>query len=240
MDLKLADVSRLLNVSKSTIRRWLAEGRIPAYRLGNQYRFSPMEIEAWVMSQKMGNTPQPESTEKFQLDLEEEDEEEETNLLGLNQFSLYRALNKGIVQSAVGGTNKEEVIRRATKEMGPALNLDADVTAELLLDRERLMSTALGLGIAVPHTREIHLEEGHDVINVLFLEEPIQYDALDGNPVHTLFFLFAADDKRHLHLLSKIAHFVQRPETLPLLQARPNKMRLLKQIRTFEASLRGA
>ncbi len=238
MDLKIADVSRLLNVSKSTIRRWLAEGKIPAYRLGNQYRFSPMEIEAWVMSQKMGNTPQHESADKFQLDVEEDDEEE-PSIQGLNQFSFYRALNKGIVQSAPGGTTKEEVIRQAVKEMGPLLNLDSELTTELLLDRERLMSTALGCGIAVPHTREIHLDEGQDVINVLFLEEPIAYDALDGLPVHTLFFLFAADDKRHLHLLSKIAHLAQRPDTLPLLQARPNKMRLLQHIRSFEASLRG-
>jgi len=238
MDLKLADVSRLLNVSKSTIRRWLAEGKIPAYRLGNQYRFSPMEIEAWVMSQKMGNTPQHDSADKFQLGIDEEDDEEEVGQ-GQNQFSFYRALNKGLVQSAPGGTNKEEVIRQAVNVMGPHLNLDADLTAELLLDRERLMSTALGFGLAVPHTREIHLEEGQDVINVLFLEEPIAYDALDGQPVHTLFFLFAADDKRHLHLLSKIAHLARDPDTLPLLKARPNKMRLLKHIRSFEASLRG-
>ena len=54
MDLKIKDVAKLLSVSETTIRRWLAEGKIPAYRLHRQYRFSRMEIEDWVMHQKLG------------------------------------------------------------------------------------------------------------------------------------------------------------------------------------------
>jgi PTS system nitrogen regulatory IIA component len=235
MDLKLGDVSKLLNVSKSTLRRWLAEGKIPAYRLGNQYRFSPMEIEAWVLNQKIGQSPQEEATEKYLIDMD--DDEEETLSPGLNQFSLYRALNKGVVLTAPGGASKEEVIREAMKEMGPHLKLDPEVTAELLLAREQLMPTALDRGIAVPHTREIRLEDNIDIVNVLFLEEPIEYGALDGQLTHTLFFLFASDDKRHLHLLAKIAHLANQPETLALLLAQPNKLRLLRSVRTFESTL---
>ncbi len=40
MDLKQKDVAELLNVSESTIKRWVADGKIPYYRLNNQYRFS--------------------------------------------------------------------------------------------------------------------------------------------------------------------------------------------------------
>ena len=50
MDLKIKDVAELLNVSETTIRRWLIEGKIPAYRLHHQYRFSRIEIENWMMS----------------------------------------------------------------------------------------------------------------------------------------------------------------------------------------------
>ena len=53
MDLKLKDVADLLNVSEVTIRRWLADGKIPAYRINNQYRFSREEIEDWVLTQKV-------------------------------------------------------------------------------------------------------------------------------------------------------------------------------------------
>ena len=52
MDLKLRDVADLLTVSEATIRRWIADGKIPYYKLHNQYRFSRSEIENWVLSSK--------------------------------------------------------------------------------------------------------------------------------------------------------------------------------------------
>ena len=48
MDLKIKDVAELLNISETTVRRWLVDGKIPAYRLNHQYRFSRIEIENWM------------------------------------------------------------------------------------------------------------------------------------------------------------------------------------------------
>ena len=39
MDLKIKDVAELLNVSESTIRRWISEGKIPTYRMNQHYYF---------------------------------------------------------------------------------------------------------------------------------------------------------------------------------------------------------
>ena len=58
MDLKIKDVAELLSVSETTIRRWVNDGKIPAYRLQQQYRFSRSEIENWMVScrlQSKGN-----------------------------------------------------------------------------------------------------------------------------------------------------------------------------------------
>ena len=52
MDLKLKDVAELLNVSETTIRRWMTESKIPYYRMNNQFCFSRSEIESWVLSCK--------------------------------------------------------------------------------------------------------------------------------------------------------------------------------------------
>ena len=54
MDLKIKEVAELLNVSETTIRRWLADGKIPAYKINHQYRFNRAEIEHWVLGQKLG------------------------------------------------------------------------------------------------------------------------------------------------------------------------------------------
>jgi PTS system nitrogen regulatory IIA component len=228
MDLKLKDVAELLNVSEATVRRWIANGKIPYYRLSHQFRFSRSEIENWVLSCKQGR-------EEFSPFDQEEGIKER---LGTHQFGLYRAIHRGGVYGNVPGSTKEEVIRNAMDRIAVDLSLDADVITELLLDRERLMPTALSNGIGVPHTRDFLLQESFDVVAVVFPEHPIEYGALDGEPVHTLFFLFACDDKRHLHLLAKLAHLSSNPDNLSYFRTHPDKAALLETIRQWEASIK--
>lgn len=237
MDLKIKDVAELLHVSETTIRRWLNDGKIPAYRMNHQYRFSRTEIEAWVMSQKLGSSGS--SLSPFQeLSTAEETQKEETPARsGNKQFSLYRAIHKGGVYHGIPGKNKEEVIQATMQLLAKNLNLDADVLSDLLLDREKLMPTALNQGIGVPHTRDFLLNAPYDVVVVAFPEEPIDYGALDGLPVHSLFFLFANKDARHLHLLAKIAHFASLPQALELLQSKPSKEKLLQFVKDWESEV---
>lgn len=237
MDLKIKDVAELLSVSETTIRRWLATGRIPAYKLNHQYRFSRIEIENWMMSCKIKNA------EKRLEPLGEEQiysrEEEGAMGGGMQQFSLFRALHKGDVLNRVGGKTKEEVIQQAMVLVAPRLGLDPAVLTDLLIDRENLMTTAINQGIAVPHARELVFSTPVDLVSVVFLEEPLEYGALDGEPVHTLFFLFSGSDKRHLHLLSKIAHFCSQKETIHFLKTRPSKEQLLTHVKTWESTICG-
>lgn len=245
MDLKIKDVAELLNVSETTIRRWLADGKIPAYRIHHQYRFNRFEIENWVMSHKLGktggNTVSP-FTDQFKIGPEEIEEFQATPSTGSGkggskQFSLYRAIHKGGVFTDIPGGSKEEIIRNTMKRIAPELHFDAEVISELLLDRELLQPTALNNGIAIPHTRDFLLNTHHDAVPLVFPAKPIVYGALDGKPVHTLFFLFAGDDKRHLHLLAKIAHLSSLPSTMDLLQSRPSKDVLLAFIKEWEGNI---
>lgn len=225
MDLKMRDVSKMLRVSMSTVRRWLSEGKIPSYKLGNQYRFSPMEIEAWVL--RRGIDVQTKHEAELPIPAH-----------GTNRYSLYRAIHKGAVWSDIEGDTKEEVIKQAMDRLSVDVQLDSELMTELLLDRERMMPTALNKGIAVPHTRDILLQNRQDVVAVCFLKDPLPYGALDGEPVNTLFFLFAADDKKHLHLLAKIAHLANSQEARNLFKARPNKLKLLQYIKDWEGNLK--
>jgi PTS system nitrogen regulatory IIA component len=239
MDLKIKDVAELLHVSETTIRRWLADEKIPAYRLNHQYRFSRIEIENWMMGCKQGQ-----SKTKFPSHLQEEifpsfQEIKETPSQrgGLQQFSLYRAIHKGGIFSNVAGETKEEIIRATMKLVAQRLGRDADVLSDLLLDREELMPTAMNHGVAVPHTRDLLLQGPFDVIVVVFPQQPIEYGALDGLPVHTLFFLFSSSDKSHLHLLAKLAHLSSSQQALELLASKPTKNTFLEYIREWEAQL---
>ncbi|CAM0116874.1 PTS sugar transporter subunit IIA [Rhabdochlamydiaceae symbiont of Dictyostelium giganteum] len=239
MDLKIKDVADLLNVSETTVRRWLKDGKIPAYQLNRRYRFSRGEIEDWIMDCKLklsknGFSPFNEKSEDI-LD----EEESQKQRVGRQQFGLYRAMCKGGAVTHIAAKTKEEFIKAVMRQVAPRLGLDADVISELLLDREKLMSTALNSGLAVPHPRDIVLElPGSDAVITAFPQEPIEFGALDGQPVHTLFFLFSSSDKTHLHLLSKLAHLGSQTSALEFLATRPSEEELLTYVKDWEAKIR--
>ncbi len=223
MDLTVADVSKFLQVSEEAIRNLTKEGKIPAYQLNNDYRFNREEIEEWML--------------RFvhQEDLKINPKEHPVG--GLQQFNLYRAIHKGLVLNDVVGGSKEEVIQNCMEIISKQLDVDAEVLTNLLLDREKLMSTALNRGVAVPHTRDFLLSRAYDVVAIVYLKKPIEYGALDGKKVHTLFFLFACQDKRHLNLLAKVAFFCHQAENLEILKNQPNKKELLRVVRSWESSV---
>ena len=89
MDLKIKDVAELLRVSETTVRRWLSSGKIPAYRLNHQYRFSRTEIEDWMMAKSSKEEPFFDNNHAKES--------------GMQAFGLYRALHIGVVFVDVPG-----------------------------------------------------------------------------------------------------------------------------------------
>jgi nitrogen PTS system EIIA component len=239
MDLKLKDVAELLNLSETTIRRWLKDGKIPAYQLNHQYRFDRGEIEDWMMRCKLKLGKDGFSFfEEQQVSPSLEEEAEIRACSGTQQFSLYRAMSKGGVISNLPMSNKQGLIKSVMQRSASRLGLDPEVSAELLIDREELMTTALNGGLAVPHPRDVLLQlPGSDTIVTVFPEKPIEYGALDGQPVHTLFFLFSSSDKTHLHLLSKLAHLGSQASALEFLLKKPRQEELLGFIKEWEANI---
>lgn len=223
MDLKIKDVATLLNVSEETIHQWIKDRKIPFYRLKNEIQFNREEIDNWVIHS------QNDHVEEFSFDPQYSG--------GLQQFSLFRAIHRGGVIFDIEGSTKEDVIRNSMTQIADSLDLDADVISEMLLDRERLMPTALNDGVAVPHTRDFLLSRAYDVVTVAFPKEPVAYGALDGKPVHTLFFLFASKDTHHLNLLAKIAHFCNQKPVQEFLKTQPSKEAFLKYVKEWEAGL---
>lgn len=228
MDLKIKDVSELLNVSEATVHKWLAEEKIPHYKIDGSFRFGKQEIEDWVMNHPLGTSFS--QNEKITS-------QKYPSTGGSQKFSLYRAIHKGDVLRDVTAHDKEEIIRQSAKTLSQTHKFDHEVLTELLLDRENLQSTALNNGIAIPHSRDFILSPTHDMVTFVFPKEPLEFGALDGNPVHTFIFLFACNDKRHLHLLAKIAHLSHQKKTQEMFQKRPTKEALLEFVHEWESKI---
>jgi PTS system nitrogen regulatory IIA component len=83
---------------------------------------------------------------------------------------------------------------------------------EVLLQRERLGSTGIGSGIAIPHGKLAKLDHLYGVF--ARLERPVDFEALDGQPVDLMFLLLApeAAGADHLKALARIARLLRDPE----------------------------
>lgn len=219
----MQDVSDMLQLSEVAIHQLIDAENLPSYRLDNRTCFDRMEIEAWLLNQQRSGLMTKGTDLRYAAT---------RTPLGAHRYSLSRALHQGGVIQSLPGKNKEAVIRNAAANISLNLDLDPEILSELLIDRELLMSTALGGGIALPHTRDFLLKK--DVVAIAFLEEPVSYGAPDEKPVDTLIFLFASDNRCHLHLLAKIARFCQDENNLAMLKSRPSEEVLLRHIKAWE------
>jgi PTS system nitrogen regulatory IIA component len=117
--------------------------------------------------------------------------------------------------------------------------VDRKFLLQVLLAREALESTAVGDGIAIPHVRNpIVLHVPQPVVTLCFLETPVDFGALDGQPVHTLFTFISPMVKAHLHLLSRLAFALRNPEFKALIVKQAGRDEILASARRISDSLR--
>ncbi len=113
---------------------------------------------------------------------------------------------------APGSSKKKlfETIARIISEDQPSLPYD-EVFAQLIA-REKLGSTGLGQGIAIPHCRVSHCTD--PLGTLLTLEEPVDFEAPDDQPVDLLFVLLVPEEahQQHLDILAGIARLFSQPE----------------------------
>ncbi len=197
--LTIKEVSDILQVNERTILRLLKAQKIPAVKIGNQWRFHPSRLEAWFLNggeETLNILP-----EKENRWINEED---------FQVFSKSRILLDLDTQS-VTETFQEmvEVLAKNGHLLQKEIFLDA------LLDRERNSTTGIGGGVALPHAWH--------PINDLFrvplvvcarLVNPIDFHAIDGKPVDLVFMLCAPRSRMHLELLSTMSEIGRNEEII--------------------------
>ena len=107
------------------------------------------------------------------------------------------------------------------------MHCNADEVYDALLSREKLGSTGIGNGIAIPHCR---LEQVNRATIVLMsLETPIDFDAIDRRPVDLIFALLVPPHQcdEHLATLAQIAELAQSVDKLALLREKQTNSDLL-------------
>ncbi len=119
-------------------------------------------------------------------------------------------------------TNKKQLLQELSERAAKLSGLSAREIFDALLHRERLGSTGIGEGIAIPHGKLTKVKS----IFGLFarLERPIDFDSLDGAPVDLVFLLLApeASGADHLKALACVARALRDPSLVTALRATRN------------------
>jgi nitrogen PTS system EIIA component len=119
--------------------------------------------------------------------------------------------------------NKKQALRELAARAARVTGLDERHIFDMLLQRERLGSTGVGRGIAIPHARISGLD--HLAAVFVQLDEPIDFEASDSEPVDLMFGLLAPEQAGadHLKALARISRVLRDPQTLEKLRSARDK-----------------
>jgi len=223
MQLSVKDAAFLLNVCEKSIYRWIKQKAIPAYQINEHFRFNRAELLEWATSRRI-----PVSPHIFQ--------EEETGDSKLP--SLTEALTAGGISYRIEGHDTPSVLRAIVDVLRLADEVDRDFLYQVFLVRESLGSTGIGDGIAIPHVRNpVVLHVTKPTVTLCFLENAIDFHAIDGQPVNILFTLISPSVRTHLHLLSRLSFVLRNSDFKAALQQQASRDELIKQMAKAEAAI---
>ncbi len=121
---------------------------------------------------------------------------------------------------------KRQALHELSRRAAALLGVPERQIEEILVERERLGSTGVGTGVAIPHGKL----PGLDRIVGMFarLDRPIEFDAIDGQPVDLLFLMLAppGQSAEHLRALAQISRLLRRREICAKLRGTDNRTAL--------------
>ena len=126
-------------------------------------------------------------------------------------MKLLDILKKDAIIPELNARHKKAVLEELCKTVAGQAHLDADPLLEVLLDRERLGSTGIGEGIAIPHGKSRIVKEL--LVACGRSHDGVDFESMDGKPTHLFFLLLAPENSAGIHLkaLAKISRLLKDP-----------------------------
>ena len=190
------ELATYLHVAERTVLKLVQEGTLPGVKVGNQWRFRKAIVDAWLDDQMLGIRPRY---------VEPTPSAAPSRLL-----SLANCFDESHIVAELSGKTKSSVIIELAAH-AKKLDLIHDDTwfVGALIQRENLMSSAIGNGVAFPHTLRRHPEQMIKPFLVLGRsQEGIDFDSLDGKPAHLFFVLGLKHEELHLPWLAKLVQML--------------------------------
>jgi excisionase family DNA binding protein len=185
------ELAEYLRLNQRTVLKLAAQGELPGVRLGNQWRFRKAVVDTWLDDQMLGLRPAssrtaaapPETTFSFEDGFQPEH----------------------VVAELRGHTVPAVLDELAAHAHGLDLVRDKTWFLGALLERENVLSSAVGHGVAFPHTLQRHPDQVRRPFLLLGrARDGVDFGAPDGRPVHIIVVMGLRYDELHLPWLQRL------------------------------------
>mgnify|MGYP003603931924 FL=1 len=151
---------------------------------------------------------------------------------------LAKLLPTNNIELAVEASSKKRVFEYAAMMFENQQGIEHSKVFDSLLARERLGSTGLGQGVAIPHGRIKGLKEA--VAAIVSLNNPVAFDAPDAQPVSFLIFLLVPEQatQQHLEILSELAELLSDKTLRETLKSAKGAGEVLQLVQTWQPTRR--
>ncbi|MHC4553496.1 MAG: PTS sugar transporter subunit IIA [Planctomycetota bacterium] len=186
------EVAEFLRVSERTVYDWATAGTIPCGKLGTTWRFKRDEVQKWVDQQLSGGTSKKDVT--------------------FSPIQIGEILRPDHVV-LMDADSKDAALLTVLERLSETGAIDDKAAVvEGIFQREKLMSTGIGLGIGIPHVRM----DGIDTLTMavgLSTQDITDYESLDSQPIRLVFMILAHKDQHTLHIktMSAISRHIKSP-----------------------------
>lgn len=221
MQLTVRQAAAYFGVDDQTVRKWIANRDLPVHPANERLHLNAIEVWEWAIARGV-------PVSRRLLDDARRTPEHAPPLSEL----LDRG---GIHLTAADGGEKADVLAAVVAHLPLPPEVDRNFLLTVLEAREAMGSTGIGDGIAIPHVRNpILLHVKRPFVSLFLLDRPVDFEAVDGKPVHALFVVVATSVPVHLRVLAHLGHALRDPTLRRLLADRASADRIMERIRALE------
>ena len=221
MQLTVRQAAAYFGVDDQTVRKWIADRDLPVHRANERLHLNAIEVWEWAIARGL-----PVSRRLL----------EDARRTPEHAPPLSELLDRGGIHltSSAGG-EKADVLAGVVARLPLPPEVDRNFLLTVLEAREAMGSTGIGDGIAIPHVRNpILLHVKRPFVSLFLLDRPVDFDAIDGKPVHALFVVVAPSVPVHLRVLAHLGHALRDSNLRRLLVDRASADRIMERIRELE------
>lgn len=220
MQLTVRQAAAYLGVDEATVRRWIRTRGLPAHHVDERQHLNAIELWEWATEHGI-----PVSRRLLEQARRQPD----------TVPPLGDLLAAGGIHHDVGGRDKPAVLREIVGRLPLPEDVDRDFLVTVLEAREAMGSTGLGNGIAIPHVRNpILLRVLAPFVTLCLLRHPVDFEAIDGKPVHALFTVITPSVPVHLRILAQLGFSLRDEDLRRLLVERRPAEEILGRVRALE------